>query len=82
MRRMPAAALVAGALLLTAASPAGSDDLPFPLASTLGGRAHPRVVDVTDPPFNAVGDDRTDNSQHTSSPPLLVVFRCFLTDRL
>ena len=37
-------------------------DLPFPLARTLGGRAHPTTIDISKPPYGAVGDNATDNS--------------------
>ena len=47
--------------------PHKSDDndasaLPFPLARTLGGRAHPTTIDITKPPYSAVGDNATDNT--------------------
>ena len=38
------------------------DQLPFPLARTLGGRAHPTTIDISKPPYGAVGDNATDNS--------------------
>jgi hypothetical protein len=36
--------------------------LPFPLARTQGGRAYPTMIDISKPPYNAIGDNVTDNS--------------------
>lgn len=37
-------------------------ELPFPLERTRGGWAHSTTINITQPPYHAVGDNETDNS--------------------